>query len=162
MKRFFSLLLTTLLLLLPLQLAADDDCSSGPESHWAGVAASSHASGKPIMVVFSSDACGYCSRLKSELIRPMLDDGALQQQVVIREFNIDRLENIEDFDGLPVRSRTFVSRYKIFATPTVILLDASGKPIGNPIVGYDNSEDYRNRLRGMIEEAQRTLALAAL
>ena len=138
-------------------LHAEDDCGDGPETHWNAVAKSSEESGRPIMMVFSSDDCGYCVKLKTEVIEPGLHQGYLQEKVLVREFNIDASGKVEDFDGLPVRSRRFVSRYDIYATPTVIIVDPQGNRLVNPIVGYDNLESYRERLDQVIEDATRSL-----
>ncbi len=138
-------------------LHAEDDCGDGPETHWNTVAKTSEESGRPIMMVFSSNDCGYCVRLKTEVIEPGLQQGDLGQKVLVREFNIDASGKVEDFDGLPVRSRHFVSRYDIYATPTVIIVDPRGKRLGSPIVGYDNLEAYSERLDKAIEDAARSL-----
>jgi thioredoxin-related protein len=146
----------SLLFAMPL-LHADDDCGDGSETHWNQVSKTSQESGRPIMMVFSSNDCGYCVRLKDELIEPGLKEGALQKRVLVREFNIDSSGKVEDFDGLPVRSRSFVSRYDIFATPTVLIVDPQGKRLSDPIVGYDNLEEYSERLDRAIEGATEAL-----
>lgn len=111
----------------------------------------------PVMVVFSSDECTYCDRLKEDMIIPLMEDGGLQQQVHINEFNIDSGGKVTDFDGDRIRSRIFVDRYQIYATPTVILLDYNGDPLTRPIVGFNNSVEYKIHLSDAIKDAKSAL-----
>lgn len=146
-----------LLMSSPLLSAADcDEPGAGLPSNvdWAAAAQESRSSDRPIMVVFGADDCHYCDRLKAELLGPMLEAGTLQKTVVFREFDINADGKVNDFDGVPVRSRIFVERYRVFATPTVVLLGPDGNRLTDPIVGYDERGEYEARLRTAIEEAR--------
>lgn len=125
---------------------------------WARQAQLARAAGLPIMIIFSADDCAYCERLKQEVVMPQLQQGGLQDKVRIGEFNIHRGGKIIDFDGEQIRSRIFVSRYEIFATPTVILLDPQGHPLTDPLVGFDNARDYIDKLENAIDSAFMSLA----
>jgi thioredoxin-related protein len=109
------------------------------------------------MVVFSTDYCPHCDRLKAEVLTPRLQQGLFKQRVRIREFNIDSAGKITDFDGDPIRGRIFVKRYNVFATPTVVLLDYSGNPLTSPLVGFNNREDYTDHLEEEIDSALKYL-----
>lgn len=125
---------------------------------WAREAQRARDAGLPIMVIFSADDCSYCERLKREVVTPQLQQGGLQDKVLVGEFNIDRGGKVIDFDGEKIRSRIFVSRYEVFATPTVILLDPQGHPLTDPLVGFDNARDYVNKLENAIDSAFMSLA----
>ena len=129
-----------------------------PIDDWAQEARLARDAGLPIMVIFSSDDCGFCERLKQEVLTPQLQQGDLQDKVLVGEFNIDRGGKIIDFDGERIRSRLFVSRYDVFATPTVILLDPQGHPLTDPLVGFDNARDYIDKLEHAIDSAFMSLA----
>lgn len=131
-----------------------------PVDDWSKEASSAADSSKPIMVVFGSDSCSYCTALNQEILIPMLGDGALSQRVQVRKFNVDRGGKVIDFDGDPVRARLFVSRYHVFATPTVILFDRYGNPLGDPIVGYNGVEEYPGLLEQAIQRATGASSLA--
>lgn len=111
------------------------------------------------MIVFSSDDCSYCDHLKDEILNPGILSGTPRKQVLVREFNIDTGGKITDFDGERVRARVFVSRYKVFA-PTVVFVDANGETITPPIpiVGYNNQEQYQERLKKALDNAQLNIA----
>ena len=129
-----------------------------PGDDWAAEASAAQSDGTPIMLVFTADNCSYCERLKRELLKPLLQTGQLSGSVRLREFNIDHGGKIVDFDGERIRSRIFVDRYKIFATPTVLLLDQQGNALAPPIVGFNNAENYRVLLTQAIEQARPLLA----
>ena len=148
---------------LPLALFAGQVMAAQPQQiiggdDWAQEATAAHSNGTPILLVFTSDNCSYCERLKSELLEPLLQTGELAASVRVREFSIDRGGKITDFDGERIRSRIFVERYDVFATPTVLLLDRQGIPLASPIVGFDNAENYRILLNRTIDSAQPYLA----
>ncbi len=127
------------------------------ELSFAAVANASRDSGRPIMMVFGAEECGYCERLKQDVLTPMARTGALDEQVLLREMDIHRGGKIKDFEGNRVRSRVFVRRYQVYATPTVVLLDAKGNELTRPIVGYSDAADYSARLEKAIGEAARAL-----
>ena len=127
---------------------------------WAKEAELARRTGLPIMLLFSSDHCPYCVRLKAEVLAPLVQDGELKDNVLLREFNIDTGGKITDFDGERIRSRIFVSRYGIYATPTVFLVDHQGKPLTEPIVGFNDAEAYKDHLDEAIDSAVMSLATA--
>ncbi|MCB1859524.1 MAG: thioredoxin fold domain-containing protein [Gammaproteobacteria bacterium] len=125
---------------------------------WSQEASLARASGLPIMVIFSADHCPYCARLKKEVLEPLVKSGRLKQRVILKEFNIDSGGKIIDFDGEPIRSRIFVKRYEIYATPTVVLVDYQGHPLTEPIVGFNGPDSYTEHLDDAINTAVMTLA----
>jgi thioredoxin-related protein len=104
------------------------------------------------MVLFSDEHCGYCERLKTEVLEPLVKRGELKNVAKILEFDIDRGGKIRDFDGEKIRTRIFVSRYDVYATPTLMLVDHQGRPLGTPIVGFNNQQDYAPYLADLIEK----------
>ncbi|MCP3869104.1 MAG: thioredoxin fold domain-containing protein [Gammaproteobacteria bacterium] len=94
------------------------------------------------MVVFSNPDCTYCVRLKKQVLVPLVRGGKLPSKVLLREFSIDRGGKITDFDGERVRTRIFLKRYNIYATPTVVFVDYKGEPLASPIVGYNEPDAY--------------------
>jgi thioredoxin-related protein len=150
-------LLCGLLLLLasPLPRACDDGLTAVPAANdWAETSALAREQNLPILLLFSADGCHYCERLKGELLNPLLAEGGLQRAALVREIDINAGGKVSDFDGILVRTQNFVSRYQVFATPTVLLVDPRGEPLGQPIVGYDDKDGYAERLREAITLAR--------
>ena len=71
----------------------------------------------------------------------------------IRELDIKRGGKIRDFDGEKIRTKIFVDRYDVYATPTLVLVDHQGDPLGTPIVGFNNPEDYVTDLEYFLDVA---------
>lgn len=150
MKKFHLFLFSTLLQLSPLLMADRADTLISAKD-WAVEATAARESGIPIMVVFSTDDCHYCEKLKRDVLQPIVAQGRLAGKVHLREFNIDTGGKITDFDGDRIRSRIFVSRYDVFATPTVILLDHEGTPLSSPIIGFNSADEYTQNLNQVID-----------
>ncbi len=125
---------------------------------WSKEATVARNNGLPLMVIFSADFCPYCHRLRKEVLEPLIESGKLKNRVLLKEFNIDSPGKVIDFDGDPIRSRVFVRRYEIYATPTVIFLDYEGEPLTDPIIGFNGPESYTEHLDEAISTAVMTLA----
>jgi thioredoxin-related protein len=117
-----------------------------PTYDWAGISNVARAEHSPILVVFNSETCGYCQRLKHEVIEPLTHNHN-QKLPLIREFDIYSKGKIIDFNGDPIRSRQFKRRYNIYAVPTLILLGPDGTPLTDPIVGYNSQKEYLELLQ---------------
>lgn len=113
---------------------------------WADLSDIARERHSPILVVFNADTCSYCQRLKQEVIEPLThnSDNTLP---LIREFDIYSSGKIIDFNGDSIRSRQFKRRYNIYAVPTLMILDPDGKPLADPIVGYNSQDEYLELLR---------------
>ncbi len=159
MKAFANFVGATLVVILGgISIAAEPLQDIYTTDDFATEASLARQAGVPLMVVFSTDDCPYCVRLKNQVLRPLVQNGKLSKKVLLREFNIDIGGKVTDFDGERVRSRVFVSRYDIYATPTVVLVDYDGEPLATPIVGYNEPDAYTEQLNETIDSATMTLA----
>jgi len=68
--------------------------------------------------------------------------GELSSFASIRSLDINGGGKIADLDGEKIRTKVFVKRYGIYAAPTPMLVDYKGGPLGAPVVGFNNQEDY--------------------
>jgi len=120
---------------------------------WSLEALQAQRKHQPIMLLFTAEDCQYCERLERDVILPMRSAGTDTARVHLREFSIDRDGKLVDFDGEKIRARLFISRYQVYATPTVILLDHQGHPLSEPIVGYNGPGRYKPILQRAIDQA---------
>lgn len=127
---------------------------------WSVDAAAARHTGLPILILFSTSQCYYCERLKSEILEPLVNRREMEGLACVRELDIARGGKIRDFDGEKVRTRMFIKRYGIYATPTLLLVDDQGNPIGAPIVGFNNSDEYLPYLQQLLEDNGATPQLA--
>ncbi len=120
---------------------------------WAQVSAEAQAAQSPIILVFTAEACSYCEQLAHDVLIP-LQASDEQNKPIIKAFDISTGNKIIDFDGSKVRGRNFISRYTIFATPTVVILDSQGKQLAAPIVGYNSKDEYLILLNNAIDSSR--------
>lgn len=107
----------------------------------------------PLMLVFSAVACTYCRLLDEDFIKPMLISGDYTHKVLIRQVMIDAGGTVRDFNGTSIPIGTLVRRYKVFVTPTVIFVDARGRPLAHRLVGITNVDFYGGDLDDAINES---------
>ncbi|MCU7906649.1 MAG: thioredoxin fold domain-containing protein [Candidatus Thiodiazotropha sp. (ex Epidulcina cf. delphinae)] len=138
-----------LIFILLLVVGASHADSSLTTTDWAGTSATARERHSPILVVFGAEACGYCARLMQEIIEP-LSRQSDRRLPLIREFDIHSSGKITDFNGDAIRSRWFKNRYQVYAVPTLFILDADGKPLTDPIVGYNSQDEYRELLHASL------------
>jgi len=141
--------------ILLISAGALSDPSTGilPTDDWSAEVTEAHKAGLPVLILFGSEYCGYCERLKAEVLEPLARSGKFENLAWIRELDIKRGGKIRDFDGEKIRTKIFVDRYGVYAAPTLVLVDNQGKPLGPPIVGYNSSEDYMSYLEYFIDVA---------
>jgi thioredoxin-related protein len=113
------------------------------------LAAESKHRGIPIMLVVTQYHCGYCERMKSEVLLPMRLSGEYEDRVLMRELMIDPGETVTDFQGRREAAATFAAHYRVSVTPTLLFLGPDGEEAAERIRGI-NTVDY---LPLYIEEA---------
>jgi thioredoxin-related protein len=114
-----------------------------------------HASQRniPLMIMFSQEDCAFCLKLTEEIINPMLISGDYTDRVLIRELMIDSGMDIIDFSGKPVNPRELFNRYRLFVTPSVLILDSSGKELAERQIGINTVDYYGYYLDQAIDKA---------
>ncbi|MET0067962.1 MAG: thioredoxin fold domain-containing protein [Candidatus Thiodiazotropha sp.] len=150
-KQYFS----TLMLVLVTSLTQAGDLPTTRD--WADASQAAQQEHVPILAVFESEDCGYCERLRKDILSPLSDTCSLQPPLV-KEFDIDTGGKLTDFNGDPIRSRQFKQRYNIYAVPTLVFLAPDGTPLTDPIVGYNLKQDeYRALLRASLMDSYKAL-----
>ena len=145
------LIKNTILTLLWLAFPAFGESYPADAKDWSQTAQDAKAAHSPIIVLYTSRACGYCERLKREVLQPMFGRTMQSAPALYNEVDINTGGKMIDFNGESIRSRQFKQRYHVFATPTLLILDSSGEPLTDPIVGYDSKDQYRSRLARVLE-----------
>ncbi|MEA3273921.1 MAG: thioredoxin fold domain-containing protein [Pseudomonadota bacterium] len=128
---------------------------------WAQVGDSARAHGLPVVVVVTGADCGYCERLRREFLTDPATRVLLSERAVTREFDRESRGKITDFDGERLRARLFLSRYEIFATPTLLFLGPDGETLAPPLVGYNDPESYRELVGERLSLAQDAMLVAS-
>lgn len=111
----------------------------------------------PLLLVFSQDHCDYCAMLDREVLNPNYATGAFNGKVIVRRFMIDSYATVTDFDGKRVEASALASRLKVYATPTLLLVDAHGRELVQRMIGIDSLDFFSAYLDENIAAAQKKL-----
>ena len=114
--------------------------------------------GIPILLMVSQYHCGFCERMKQEVLHPMLLSGDYSDQVLIRELLIDPGETLTNFAGRPEAAESFSSRYQVRVTPTLLFLDGKGNEMAERIRGINTVDYLLFYIEDAIETATRKMA----
>jgi thioredoxin-related protein len=100
------------------------------------------STGRPLMLLFTREECGYCALLKRSVIVPMIISGEYEDRVIIRELVIDRGPDLLDFGGQRVSPFAVADRYEAFFAPVVLLVGPDGEELHERLIGISNEEMY--------------------
>lgn len=107
----------------------------------------------PIVMMLSAEFCSWCLKLEEEHFKPMLRSGDYEDRALIRQFKIDDMVDVRDFDGKMVSPDEINSRYGAFVTPTVIYLDGHGSELTKKMVGLSTGHYYGSYVDMSIDES---------
>jgi thioredoxin-related protein len=97
----------------------------------------------PVMLVFTQPDCPFCVKAKQEHIEQLHVSRNYGSKVIVREVEAENAKlALRDFDGKPTTHAEFARRYDIKSVPTVIVVDARGKALAEPIVGIVTPDFY--------------------
>jgi thioredoxin-related protein len=116
--------------------------------------------GKPIILLFSLPGCSFCHVVRQNYLLPLLKDPADTDRPIIREVDITGARNVVSFDRAPANHRSVAKDFNVQVAPTVLFLDASGRPLTQPIVGGDIAGLYGGYLDNAFAEAAQKLSAA--
>lgn len=113
--------------------------------------------GVPLLLVFAQDHCDYCAKLDREVLNPNYATGAFNDRVLARRFMIDSNATVIDFDGRRVEASALASKLKVYATPTLLLVDVHGHELVPRLVGIDSLDFFPAYLDQSIDAARAKL-----
>ncbi|MBI3776162.1 MAG: thioredoxin fold domain-containing protein [Gammaproteobacteria bacterium] len=96
----------------------------------------------PLLLVFAQEHCDYCDKLDREVLNPNYGTGAYDGKVIVRHFMIDNFGTVNDFDGKRIEASALSHRFKVYVTPTLLLLDNHGRELVPRIVGIGNMDFF--------------------
>ncbi|MBS1707361.1 MAG: thioredoxin family protein [Armatimonadetes bacterium] len=104
-------------------------------SDYAKAVELSKKSGKPIMAFFTgSDWCGWCKKLKSEVLDTNDFMAWAKKNVILLELDYPHAK--AQSSALKKQNQALQSKYRIEGFPTVLFLKSDGKVLGS--YGYDD------------------------
>ncbi len=115
----------------------------------------------PLLLLFSAEYCGFCTRLMEEFLIPMHRSGEYRDKVLIRELKLDSYETVRDFENRPTMPEDLAYRYNISVTPTILFLDHQGKELTRRMVGLGTADFFGLYLDAAIADARARLLAQA-
>lgn len=152
LRRILTIIITGWLFMLPAQAQSPDEMLPVPQN-LQREAAQAHSERKAFLLMFSLPGCSYCKVVRRNYLMPLLRDAAPSDRPVIREVQITSRESLTGFDGKPTTQSALATRYGVQVAPTVIVVNAEGELLADPIVGGDNNGFYSAYLDRALEAA---------
>lgn len=107
-----------------------------------------------VMLVFTEATCPYCMRAKRDYLEPTQASRDYGSKVVMREVDVRSSDTLRDFSGAATTQAAFAKRYAIRVVPTVIVVDYTGKPLADPLVGLLTEDFYQLYIERAVDAGQ--------
>jgi protein disulfide-isomerase len=112
----------------------------------------SEAFKQPIFAFFTgSDWCGWCMKLKKEALDTKVFEKFAADNLIL--FEADFPNNKKLSDKVKKQNEELASKYGVRGYPTVFLLDAAGKKLGQTGYQEGGAEAYVKHLKGLLDQA---------
>ena len=108
----------------------------------------------PILLLIHSQGCTYCHYVMEDHLRPMVLSGQYTQRALIRQLAADEAVDLLGAEGKPVHAKDFARSLNVRFYPTVLFLDAQGKPLNERLIGVANIDLYGTQLEGALQRAE--------
>lgn len=97
--------------------------------------------GQPLVVMFGSSTCPYCSVVRSLYMIPLMEDERYPG-IITRELETDSDQLVRDFSGKQVAMSELSARHGVTLVPQVVVFAPDGRQAAKPIVGISNEDFY--------------------
>ena len=97
--------------------------------------------GQPLVVMFGSSTCPYCSVVRSLYMIPLMSDERYPG-IVSRELEIDSDQMVRDFSGKRVPMSALAAKHGVTLVPQVMIFGPDGKQAGQPVIEISNEDFY--------------------
>jgi thioredoxin-related protein len=125
------------------QLLAADDLTE--------LAAEARARRVPVLIAFMQQSCPYCAIARRDHLLPLQASPQWRKRVLIREVETDRSTPLRDFAGTATTHRAFAKSHNVRRVPALIVFDADGKAVGQPLTGLLTQDFYQLYIEQAIE-----------
>lgn len=122
-----------------------------PADNLLQTAAEARAGRVPVLIAFMQQSCPYCAIARRDYLLPLQSDPQWRGRVLIREVELDRSTTMRDFFGTATTHRAFARSHNVRRVPTLMVFDADGKPVGQPITGLLAQDFYQLYIEQAIE-----------
>ena len=107
----------------------------------------------PILILFSAPGCGYCARVREQVLIPTTFNAEYDDKVIMLEVESGNAATLIDFDGHAITQADFVAKHRVGFAPTVKFFDAKGREVAEPIIGLVTVDYYGGFMDQGIDKA---------
>jgi thioredoxin-related protein len=100
------------------------------------------ASGRVLVVLYSSPGCPWCARVRREYLAPMQRNPEFAARMIVREVSLGSDAPLVDPRGAITTHRDFARSEQVRMTPTTAFIGAQGKAAAPPIVGFPGGDFF--------------------
>jgi protein disulfide-isomerase len=144
----FGILFVFVLGLAAVQFLRGDNAPEIGSKTYAAALQEAKASNKLVFADFTgSDWCGYCMKLKTEVLDGDEFKKLAKDKLVLLEVDFPNAK--PQSDDVKKQNKQLAEKFKIEGFPTVIIMDAGGKELGR-IVGYDGKDGWNKELQDIL------------
>ncbi len=108
----------------------------------------------PILLLIHSQGCTYCHYVMEDHLRPMVLSGQYKKRALLRQLAADDAVELVDAEGKHISARDFARSLQVRFYPTVVFLDAEGKPMKERLIGVANIDLYGTQLEFALQRAE--------
>jgi thioredoxin-related protein len=90
----------------------------------------------PIIILFSLAGCPHCEVIRQSHLTPLArTNNKKMPNAIVRQVDLGSPKTMIDFAGVKTTHQEFVNAQQVKFSPVVIFYDASGKKLGDPLIG---------------------------
>ncbi len=108
----------------------------------------------PILLLIHSQGCTYCHYVMEDHLRPMVLSGQYKNRALLRQLAADDAVELVDATGERLGARDYARSLQVRFYPTIVFLDAEGKPMKERLVGVANIDLYGTQLEFALQRAE--------
>lgn len=106
-----------------------------------------------VAALYTSQHCPFCIALKREQLSPRMRADTSPCLIVV-EIDPEKEKTIRFPAGKTMATAVWAREHKLSLFPTLIMVDAQGRSLASPLIGYSSKDFYPSYLEDQIRAAQ--------
>jgi thioredoxin-related protein len=124
-------------------------------------AAEAQATGRVLVVLYGTQSCPYCRKIRQSYLGPLARNLQAQARMVIREIDVESGARLIDFAGAVTTHSAYARAQRVRLVPVVAFYGSEGKVLAEPLVGLSSEDFYGAYLEERLATAQARIRAAA-
>jgi glutaredoxin len=115
------------------------------------------ATGRVIVVFYSTADCPYCKKVREGFLGPMHASADEAKRVLVRKIEVDSGRQAVGLDGHLTTQAALAKGRQVRIVPYVVFLGPRGESLADPLIGINSTDLYGGLLERRIETARAKL-----